>query len=185
MRASSMVLVMALFGAVPARAELKLGYVDLQKALGEVAEGREAKARLKAEVDQHKAELERDQGRLRDDKLVLDKQSSMMSEEVRTQRLTEWQRRLFEVSQRAEKRQAELGEKERVELRRIFDKMDPIISAIAQREGLAMVLEKTDSGLLYALPSLDLTPELIRTYNDRFPGKGKAGPPAARKDGGP
>ena len=34
-----------------ARAELKLGYVDLQRALQEVHEGREAKARLKAELD--------------------------------------------------------------------------------------------------------------------------------------
>jgi len=184
MRERSLLLLMAL-GATSALAEVKLGYVDLQKALTEVAEGREAKARLKAEVDRNQADLEREQNRLRDDKLVLDKQGSMMSEEVRAQRLGEWQRRLLDLSQKAEKRQRELQDRERSELKKIFDRMDPIITAIAQREALTMVLEKTDSGLLYAQPGQDLTPELVRTYNERHPGQGKPGSPAARKDGGP
>jgi outer membrane protein len=184
MRPGSTVLLMLLC-AVPARADLKLGYVDLQRSLTEVAEGREARARLKVDADQQKAAVEREQARLREDKLVLDRQSAMMSEEVRTQRLTEWQRRLFELSQRAEQRQQELAGKERSELKKIFDRMDPIIAAIAQREGLALVLEKTDSGLLYALPTLDLTPELVRTYNDRHPGKVRAGVAPLSRDGGP
>jgi len=36
-----------------------------------------------------------------------------------------------------------------------------------------MVFEKTDSGLVYAPPSLDLTNELVRLYNDSHKGKGK------------
>jgi outer membrane protein len=161
-----------------ARAELKLGYVDLQRALQEVHEGREAKARLKAEFDRTKSELEKEERKLTEELAVLEKQGAMMSEEVRTTRLTDWQKRLLESSQKAQKKQLELGEKERAEMRKIFDKMDPIISAIAQREGLSVVLEKTDSGLVYALPTLDLTSELVRTYNDKFPAK--AAPP---KDG--
>jgi outer membrane protein len=38
-----------------------------------------------------------------------------------------------------------------------------------------MVFEKTDSGLVFAPASLDLTNELVRTYNDKFPSKGGAG----------
>lgn len=173
-----------LAAAVAQAAEVKLGYVDLQRALLEVGEGKEAKARLKAEMEKRKAEFERDNAKLRDDKLVLDKQSSMMSEEVRVQKFTELQKRLVDLAQRGEKMQLELAEKERVELRKIFDKMDPIIAAIAQREGLTVVLEKTDSGLLYALPSIDFTNELVRTYNDKNPVKGgkPATPAPAPKD---
>jgi outer membrane protein len=159
--------------SVEARADLKLGFVDLQKALAEVGEGREAKARLKSEQDRNRSELESEKNRLGSEKLVLDKQGSMMSEEVRAQKFAEWQRRMIETAQKAEKKQLELAEKERVELKKIFDKMDPIVSGIAQREGLAMVFEKTDSGLVYALPTMELTPELIRTYNERYPTKVK------------
>lgn len=181
MRTRSLLSILLTLGAFPARAELKLGYVDLQRALAEVAEGREAKARLKAEQDRHRTELEAERTRLGNEKGVLDKQASMMSEDVRAQRFAEWQKRMIDVAQRAEKRQLELAEKERVELKKIFDKMDPIITGIAQRDGLAMVFEKTDSGLVYAPSSMDVIAELVRLYNDRYPAKGKGarGPPSS------
>src|SRR6185312_7118503 len=147
----------------------------------EVAEGRDARARLKTELDKKKAEFEAEQAKLRDDKAVLDKQGSMMSEEVRNQKFTELQKRLFELTQRAEKLQAEMASSEQKELKKIFEKMDPIIATIAQREQLTMVFEKTDSGLVYAPASLDLTNELVRTYNDKY----KVVPGAAPKKEAP
>ena len=176
MRASSLLLAAVLTSSGVAHAELKLGYVDLQRALLEVGEGQAAKSRLKGEVEKRKAEFDGEQAKLRDDKAVLDKQGAMMSEEVRNQKFTELQKRLFDLTQKAERLQVELAEKERVELKKIFERMDPIISSIAQREGLTMVFEKTDSGLVYAPPSLDLTNELVRTYNDKYPVKGAAAP---------
>lgn len=168
----SAIITTVLLTATVAHAELKLGYVDLQRALAEVGEGQAAKSRLKSEIDKRKAEFETEQNKLRDDKAVLDKQGAMMSEEVRNQKFTELQKRLFDLTQKAEKMQAELQEKERTELKKIFEKMDPIIATIAQREGLTMVFEKTDSGLVYAPASLDLTNELVRNYNDKYPVKG-------------
>jgi outer membrane protein len=162
-----------------AHADIKLGYVDLQRALQEVAEGKDARARLKTDLDKKKAEFESEQAKLRDDKAVLDKQGSMMSEEVRNQKFTELQKRLFELTQRAEKLQAEMAGAEQKELKKIFEKMDPIIAAIAQREQLTMVFEKTDSGLVYAPASLDLTNELVRTYNDKFKVSAGVGPARA------
>ena len=104
----------------------------------------------------------------------------MMSEEVRNQKFTELQKRLFELTQRAEKLQAEMASSEQKELKKIFEKMDPIIAAIAKREELTMVFEKTDSGLVYAPASLDLTNELVRTYNDKY----KVAVPATPTKGG-
>jgi outer membrane protein len=188
MRLSRVVLLAALGLSTAARADIKLGYVDLQRALQEVGEGRAARDRLKADMEKRKSELESEQNKLRDDKAVLDKQASMMSEEVRNQKFTELQKRLFDLTQRAEKMQAELAQSEQKELKKIFEKMDPIIAAIASREGLTMVFEKTDSGLVFAPASLDLTNELVRTYNDKFPSKGGSaanqskGNPALPKD---
>jgi outer membrane protein len=182
MRRSLSVLFVASLVATSAHADLKVGYVDLQRALLEVSEGQAAKAKLKAEMDKKKAELDAEQAKLTDDKAVLDKQGAMMSEEVRTQKFTEWQKRLYDVMQRAQKVQMDLQDKERTELKKIFEKMDPIIAAIAQREGLTMVFEKTDSGLVYAPPSLDLTNELVRTYNEKHPAKFGGGGAGAKKD---
>lgn len=171
-----LVTVIALLAST-AFADLKLGYVDLQKALAEVGEGIQAKAKLKAEIDKKKSEFESEQKKLREEGMLLDRQASAMSEEVRLEKMKQLQGRLMQMGEKGQKLQVEFVEKERAELKKIFDKMDPIVADIAKREGLAMVFEKTDSGLVYAPESMDVTNELVRTYNEKYPVKG-----AAKKD---
>lgn len=156
-----------------ARAEIKLGYVDLQRALLEVEEGRAAKARLQKVLEGKQKDLDKEQDVLRKEKELLDKQASAMSEETRVAKQTELQKKLFDLAQRWEKGKAEMAQQERTELQSIFQKMDPIIATIAQREGFTMVFEKSDSGLVYAPASLDVTNELVRLYNDQYKGGGK------------
>jgi outer membrane protein len=158
-----------------ARADVKLGYVDLQKALGEIEEGRTAKARLQEVLAAKQKDLDKEQEALRKEKELLDKQSSAMSEETRIQKNTELQKKFYDLAQRWEKGKQEMAQKERTELQAIFAKMDPIIAQIAQREGFTMVFEKTDSGLVFAPASLDLTNELVRLYNDHSKGTKPAG----------
>jgi outer membrane protein len=59
----------------------------------------------------------------------------------------------------------------------IIKKIDEVIGRIAERDGLGMVFEKRDSGLVYALSQYDLTNEVIRTYNNSS-GKPKDAPVA-------
>ena len=172
-RVSLLSLVGLLCASAVAHADIKLGYVDLQRALTEVNEGIAAKKRLQVEVDKRKKEFEAEQTKLRTDKEVLDKQGAVMSEEVRTQKFTELQKRLFELTQKAERLQLELQDAEKKELKKIFEKMDPIIASIAQREGLTMVFEKTDSGLVYAPASLDPHQRVGAHVQRQEPGEGR------------
>ena len=72
-------------GAVPAvaRAQQKIAYVDLQRALNEVEEGKAAKAALKKEFDSKQKAL--DERKTEFDRLRTDfeKQAAVMSEEAR------------------------------------------------------------------------------------------------------
>jgi outer membrane protein len=180
----------ALLLAAPAFADLKVGYVDLQRALTEVHEGIAAKSKLKADLDKKKNDFEAEQNKLRNDKEMLDKQGPMMSEEVRNQKFAELQKRLFELTQKAEKLQMEMAQAEQKELQKIFEKMDPIIASFATRDGLTLMFDKSNAGLVYAPQSLDYTNELVRTYNDKYPKGGgtKKDTPKAdapKKDGTP
>jgi len=157
-----------------ARAELKLGYVDLQRALAEVEEGRAAKARLQTMIDAKEKEINKEQEGLRKEKETLDKQASAMSEAARIEKNNDLQKKVMELAQKWEKARQDMSAKERSELQAIFTKMDPIIATIAQREGMTMVFEKTDSGLVFAPPHLDMTNELVRMYNDQHRSKGDA-----------
>ena len=168
-----------------ARAELKLGYVDLQRALGEVEEGRGAKARLQSMIESKEKEITKEQEGLRKEKEVLDKQASAMSEEARQQKNNDLQKKVMELAQKWEKARQDMGTKERTELQAIFAKLEPIIANIAQREGMTMVFEKSGAGLVFAPPHLDMTNELVRMYNDQYHAKGdakaEAGKPGADK----
>lgn len=153
--------------AVFAQSETKLAYVDLQRALVEVDEGRQAKDRLQAMLQNKQKEIDKEQEALRKESEQLQKQASAMSEDTLRQKQIEMQKKLMELSQKWEKGRAEMQQTEARELNVIFGKMTAIIEQIAKREGFTMVLEKGDSGLVYAPPSLDVTNELVRIYNSQ------------------
>jgi outer membrane protein len=169
--------VLSLALPVAASAEAKLAYVDYQRILLEVDDGKAAKARLQKWLDDRQKEIDKEQEALRKEKELLDKQASAMSEETRIQKATDLQKKIMELAQKWEKSRAEAANKERQEMEPIVGKIDQVIASIAARDGLAFVLEKRESGIVFAQTQYDLSNEVIRTYNST---KGKA--PAAAKD---
>ncbi|XXF81569.1 OmpH family outer membrane protein [Myxococcaceae bacterium GXIMD 01537] len=157
-------------------ADLKVAYVDYQRILLEVDDGKAAKARLQKWLDDRQKEIDKEQEALRKEKELLDKQASAMSEETRIQKATELQKKVFELAQKWEKARAEAANKERQEMEPIVGKIDQVIASIAGRDGLAFVFEKRESGLIFALNQYDLSNEVIRAYNTS---KGAPKAPAA------
>lgn len=158
-----------------AHAEFKAAYVDIQRAVQEVDEGKAAKARLQKMADEKQKAFEKEQNALKLEVEAYTKQKAAMDDKVAAQKETDLQKKMFEFQQRAEKLRTELAESERKELGSIFPKLETLLGQIAQREGLTMVFDRSSSGLAWAPPSLDLTNELIRMYNTQYKG-GAAGP---------
>lgn len=150
-----------------ARAELKIGYVDFQRALLEVNDAKQAKSRLQSIADERKKKWEKEQRDLMKEKDAFEKQMSAMSADARNQRQTDLGKKAYDMSQRFEKEKADLAQKEQSEMQAIFAKMNPIIASIAQREGMTFIFEKNEAGILYAPAYLDITNELVRLYNDQ------------------
>lgn len=168
----------ALVHAVPARAEQKIGLVDLQRALNEVDEGKAAKARLKTEFDQKQKVLDDKQAEFQKLRADFEKQASVLAESARREREEDLNRRMMDLQSTFAQLQRELSERERDVTRGIFDRMAAIVRELAEKEGFTIVLERNDAGVVFAPPSIDLTNELVRTYNGRHKG-GEA--PAAKK----
>ena len=173
----ALVLALALAPAL-ARAETKLGTVDLQRALNEVEEGKAAKALLKRDFDEKQKQL--DVKKTEFDKLQadLEKQAVVMSDAAKKDRAADLDRRARELQGLFVQLQKDLSERERDATKGIFDRMANIVREIAEADGVTMVFEK-GAGVVYAPTSLDLTNELIRKYNARHPAGG--GATAAKK----
>jgi outer membrane protein len=146
-------------------AEFKAAYVDIQRAVQEVDEGKVAKARLQSMADQKQKAFEKEQNGIKAELEAYQKQKATMDDKVAAAKETELQKKMFDFQQKAEKLRQELADSERKELGTIFPKLEQLLGQIAQREGLTMVFDRSSSGLAWAPTSLDLTNELIRLFN--------------------
>ena len=151
-----------------AHAEFKAAYVDIQRAVQEVEEGKAAKTRLQGMADVKQKAFEKEQNALKAEVEAYTKQKATMDDKVAATKEGELQKKMFDFQQRAEKLRLELAESERKELGTIFPKLETLLGQIAQREGLTMVFDRSSSGLAWAPASLDLTNELIRMYNSTY-----------------
>jgi outer membrane protein len=176
---AALALALALAPALAA-AQQKIGYVDLQRALNEIDEGKAARALLKKDFDEKQKQL--DVRKTEFDRLQADfeKQAVVMSEQARRDKAQDLDRRARELQSLFVNLQKDLSDRERDATRGIFERMSTIVAEIAEAEGFSLVLEK-GAGLVYAPASLDLTNELIRKYNARFPGGAQKGQAATKK----
>ena len=164
-RLSSVALFMAvvLAGSSALAEELKLGYVDLQRALSETEDGRKAKANLKKIFDQKQKELDEQQAALKKDIEDLDKKRTLLPADKVREKEAELQSRMQKVQQTYLRHQQDLSTKEQEATGKIFERMNRIITKMAASENFTMILDK--SALVFAKPHLDLTNDLIRRYN--------------------
>jgi outer membrane protein len=160
----------------PSRAaEAKIGFVNLQQAVNEVEEGKAARAALKKEFDQKQKMLDDKQVEFKKLTEDFEKQSVVMSDDVKREKQAEFQRRYVELQGLFAQMQKELTDREREMMKGIFEKMEAIIKEIAEAESFTFVFEQQNSGLIVAPPANNLTSELVRKYNARYKAGAAAG----------
>jgi outer membrane protein len=138
----------------------KIGYVDLQKTLHETDSGRQARRNLEREKRRKQRNLDQKQEELQRFAAELDKQRAVLQPQVLRQREQELQEKYVELQQLFMQLQQDLAQKEAELVNEIFSKAAPVIERIAKREGYAMILEKSQSAVLWANDAIDITAEV-------------------------
>lgn len=168
------------FGSLNAApTDFKMGVVDFQQALNGVEEGQAAKAKLKTEfeakqkdIEKRKKELEGLQGKLEE---FQQKAASglLKPEAVDEGRKMEidFRKKLEAYTNIVQESQKEISQKEMEATRGILNRLRDMVVDLGRKEGFSMVLEKNESGLLYAATYTDLTEKLIQEYNKKFKAK--------------
>src|SRR5262249_50114917 len=113
----------------------------------------------------------------------LDKQRTILKGDVIAQREKDLQEKFVQLQGTYVRLQKDLSEKEAEMMKGIMGKMQGVIAQIAAQESFTIVFEKTESSILWAKPSLDLTNEVIRRYNAGA-AKGATPPPKKYRDRG-
>lgn len=149
----------------------KIGYVDLQRALNQSDAGKKAKAKFKVQVDKAQAKLKRQKAALDDLKAQLDKKALVMKDSERANMEDDYRRKMRDFERAYKDSQADLQSKDNELTGQIIQDLQGVIQKYGKRENYTLILEATNSAILYGAKSADLTDEIIREYNREHVGK--------------
>jgi outer membrane protein len=152
-----------------ATADIKVGYVDMGRALNEVDDGKSAKAKLQADFGEKQKKLDAMQNELKAKKDEFDKKATMMEAGVKQQKQEELQRKLIELQQTYMQLQKELVDKESQLTQEIAGKLRSVIAKVGDRDGYFLILDIGD-GVLYYKRHLDVTDQVVQEYNRQYAG---------------
>ena len=152
------------FGSVLA-AELKVAYVDIQKAVNESNAGKEAKKAITKDVEKFQHLVADKQKELQTLKESLDKQALMLTPDARANKEKEYQNKLREFQRWGEDTQNEVNQKRMEMERNISVALIKVIQKIGADEGYTVILEKNESIVLYASKTIDITDRVIKAYD--------------------
>lgn len=151
--------------AVKAHAEDKIGLVSLQRALNEVEEGKRIKAKLKADYEGKKKQIDALKGDL--DKLSqdLEKQKMVLSQEALKVKTQELQSKFIDLQNKAATYEKDLKTQEAENAKRMILSLRNIVNDIAKQGGYSLVIENSAETVLFSSNATDLTPNVIAAYN--------------------
>jgi outer membrane protein len=162
-----------------AAVSLKMGIVDLDRALKESAQGKQALQTLKQfrdkvvkEINEKKRQKDAMENSLRDLQTELTAQSTVLSdaakrdkEETYRKRVRDLRKFIDDANRFIEESERELREREAELTSRLLRDLLEIIRAVGKEEGFTVIFERNDRFLLYAADAIDLTEKIIKRYD--------------------
>ena len=146
-------------------ADMKIGWVDMQKAIQTSKAGKQAKAGLEKEFNRKKKKLEKKQKDLEKMSKDLEKKKLALSEKAFMGKQRDLQKEFLKYQEDARKSQLEIRKKENQLTGPILKKIQKVIQDVAKDKGYAYVLEKSEQSVLWAKKEYDITDIVIKKIN--------------------
>ncbi len=151
-----------------AEPDVKMGYVDLQRALNECLAGKQAMMDLKVDAKRQEEELNLKQEELKKLKEEIDKKRSVWNEDVRDKKEREFQAKAEGFQGFFYKSNEELQQRKKEREADIIQGLMSVMKEIAKEKGYTYVFEISAGGLLVAPDEVDFTEEVIEAYDNKF-----------------
>jgi outer membrane protein len=149
--------------------DIKIGYVDLQKALNESEAGKKAKEAFKGEVDRLEQSLEKRKQEVEKLKDELEKKGLLLKEEERDSLERDYRQKMRDFERMYKDSQQELQIKDREMTGRILEDLRQVIQGMGEGGNYTVILEGNNTVVLYGSKAIDLTDTVIKTYNGKSP----------------
>jgi outer membrane protein len=153
--------------AAPVFGQVKMGVINVQKAVAETAEIKKASAELETKYRPRQEEMSKLQADLQGIQQKLN--TPDISPQAQAELNAQGQRKQRELQRLQEDVQGEVDRERSDILGRTGDRMRQVITKLAEAKGLDVVFDS--SGALYVKPAIDLTNDAIAEYNKAYPVK--------------
>ena len=170
-------------GAPSGSAPVKVATIFAQNAIIGTQEGQKASATLTAKFAPRREEFARREAELQALRDQLKKGQVTMSAEARNGLNQTIDAKNREVQRLGQDSQAALEQEEGALMQQLGDRLMATIRDYASRNGYAAVIDVSmpNGPVLWASPSIDITNEIVRLYDQAHPMAATAPPPAPQK----
>ena len=164
------VILLALSASVgTAQERIRIGFVDIQRVIGESQAGKRAKDRFQAQIKKAEADVIKERQDLERLRADLDKKGPLLKDEERRNMEADFQKRSVNLQRTMGDYQQDLRQKENEMMAEILKELEGVVNDLGKSEKFTVILER--SQILYSDQGTDITTRVIEAYNSRSKNK--------------
>jgi len=152
-----------------AQERVRIGFVDVQRVIGESQAGKRAKDRFQAQIKKAEADVIKERSDLERLRADLDKKGPLLKDEERRNMEADFQKRSVNLQRTMGDYQQDLRQKENEMMSDILKELEGVVSDLGKSEKYTVILER--SQILYSDQGTDITSKVIEAYNSRSKSK--------------
>lgn len=168
-RLLSALIVVSVFVATSAFAEMYVGKVDVQRVLLTVDQTKSVRAQLMKEFGINQASLSKEEDEIRKMQDDYNEKSRVMTEQEKAAKEGELQERFAALQRLTQQYQDEMKDMEQKFKTPMLAKIRDIVIEVSKTAGVDATFESESTAMLYAKQEKDLTEEVITLYNAQNP----------------
>jgi outer membrane protein len=145
-------------------AEIKVGYVQVDKILQDAPQTMESGKKLEREFNPRTQELERLGKQIKDQEAALDKDGLTMSETDRRNKERDISNNKIEFQRKQRELREDINLRKNEELTALQDRINKAVSSVAEAEGYDLVVY---SGVAFASKKIDITDKVLKSLGKK------------------
>jgi outer membrane protein len=145
-------------------AELKVGYVQVDKILQEAPQTAESGKKLEREFSPRSQELDRMAKQIKDLEAALDKEGLTISEAERRNKERDVQNIKIEFQRKQRELREDINLRKNEELGSLQDRVNKAVQSVSEAEGYDLVVY---SGVAYASKKIDITDKVLKVLGKK------------------
>ncbi len=165
----ALMMVAILVSSLSIQAKVVVGKVDVQKVLLTVAQGQSVRDQLKKSFDEKQKILKDEEDKIRKLQEDYQKKLSVLNDKEKVKREKEIQEKIMAIQGKTSGFQKEIQDMEAKLKQPILERVKQVVDEVSKANDVDFVYESATGPILYSKEEKDLTDEVVKMYNKKFP----------------